>query len=129
VFLYIINILSYNYFIKFYLKDKIILYNILIFIKTKLKKTRFAIIISNKYLNIISIITRTGVLKLVPKAYLRHALRSRNYISFVGVFIRSSTPYLLFLLARQYTLILNNSYYILPLPCYSYKPGLRLNYT
>jgi hypothetical protein len=129
VFLYIINILSYNYFIKFYLKDKIILYNILIFIKTKLKKTRFAIIISNKYLNIISIITRIGVLKLVPKAYLKHALRSRNYISFVGVFIRSSTPYLLFLLARQYTLILNNSYYILPLPCYSYKPGLRLNYT
>ena len=55
VFLYIINILSYNYFIKFYLKDKIILYNILIFVKTKLKKTRFVIIINNKCFNIISI--------------------------------------------------------------------------
>jgi hypothetical protein len=55
VFFYIINILSYNYFIKFYFKDKIILYNILIFIKTKLKKTRFIIIINNKCFNIISI--------------------------------------------------------------------------
>jgi hypothetical protein len=54
-FLYIINILSYNYFIKFYFKNKIILYNVLIFVKIKLKKTRFVIVINNKYLNIISI--------------------------------------------------------------------------
>jgi hypothetical protein len=55
VLLYIVNILSYNYFIKFYLKDKIILYSVLVFVKTKLKRTRFAIVINNKYLNIISI--------------------------------------------------------------------------
>jgi hypothetical protein len=55
VFLYIINILSYNYFIKFYFKDKIILYSVLVFVETKLKRTCFATIINNKYLNIISI--------------------------------------------------------------------------
>jgi hypothetical protein len=55
MFLYIISLLSYNYFIKFYFKDKIILYNVLVFVKIKLKKTRFIIIINNKYLNIISI--------------------------------------------------------------------------
>jgi hypothetical protein len=55
VFFYIINILSYNYFIKFYFKDKIILYSVLVFVKIELKKTYFIIIINNKYLNIISI--------------------------------------------------------------------------
>jgi hypothetical protein len=45
-------------------------------------------------------VARTGVLKLVPKAHLRHALRSRNHVSSAGVFIRSFTPHLLFLLAR-----------------------------
>jgi hypothetical protein len=55
VFLYIVSILSYNYFIKFYFKNKIILYNVLIFVKTKLKKTRFVIVINNKCFNIISI--------------------------------------------------------------------------
>jgi hypothetical protein len=55
VFLYIINVLSYNYFIKFYLKDKTILHSVLVFIKTKLKRTRFVIVINNKYFNIISI--------------------------------------------------------------------------
>jgi hypothetical protein len=55
VLFYIISILSYNYFIKLYFKNKIILYNILISIKIKLKRTRFAIVISNKSLNIISI--------------------------------------------------------------------------
>jgi hypothetical protein len=55
MFLYIISLLSYNYFIKFYFKDKIILYNVLVFVKIKLKKTRFIIIINNKYLNIIGI--------------------------------------------------------------------------
>jgi hypothetical protein len=77
----------------------------------------------------LTIVARTSVLKLVLKAHFKHALRLRNYISFVGIFIRSFTPYLLFLLARQYTPILNNPYYMLLLSCYSYKPGLRLNYT
>jgi hypothetical protein len=45
----------YNYFIKFYSKNKIILYSILAFIKIELKRTRFATVISNKGLNIISI--------------------------------------------------------------------------
>jgi hypothetical protein len=45
----------YNYFIKFYFKNKIILYSILAFIKIELKRTRFATVISNKGLNIISI--------------------------------------------------------------------------
>jgi hypothetical protein len=74
-------------------------------------------------------VTRIGVLKLVLKAHFKHALRLYNYISFVGIFIHSFTPYLLFLLARQYTPILNNLYYTLSLSCYSYKPGLRLNRT
>jgi hypothetical protein len=52
---YIINILNYNYFIKLYFKNKLILYNILAFIKIKLKRTQFTIVISNKCLNIISI--------------------------------------------------------------------------
>jgi hypothetical protein len=47
---YIINILNYNYFIKFYFKNKLILYNILAFIKIKLKRTQFTIVISNKFL-------------------------------------------------------------------------------
>jgi hypothetical protein len=55
VLFYIVNILSYNCFIKFYFKNKIILYNILAFIEIKLKRTHFAIIISNKGFNIISI--------------------------------------------------------------------------
>jgi hypothetical protein len=53
--LYIVNILSYNCFIKFHFKNKIILRGILAFIKTELKRTRFTIIINNKGFNIISI--------------------------------------------------------------------------
>ena len=53
--LYIINILSYNCFIKLYFKNITILRGILAFIKIKLKRTRFSTVISNKGLNIISI--------------------------------------------------------------------------
>jgi hypothetical protein len=42
------------------------------------------------------------------KAQFRHALRSRNHVSSTGVFIRSFTLHLLFLLARQYTPISND---------------------
>ena len=52
---YIINILNYNCFIKLYFKNKAILYSVLAFIKMELKRTLFAIIISNKGFNIISI--------------------------------------------------------------------------
>jgi hypothetical protein len=55
VFLYIVSILSYDYFIKFYLKDKTILHGVLAFIKTELKRIYFVIVVNNKYLNIISI--------------------------------------------------------------------------
>jgi hypothetical protein len=53
-------------------------------------------------------VARTGVLKLVPKAHLRHTLRSRDHMSSAGVFIRSFIPHLLFLLVRQYTPISND---------------------
>jgi hypothetical protein len=53
--LYIINILSYNCFIKLYFKNRTILRGILAFIKTELKRTRFATVISNKGFNVISI--------------------------------------------------------------------------
>jgi hypothetical protein len=55
VFLYIVNILSYSYFIEFYLKDKTILHSVLAFVETELKRTRFATIVNNECLNVISI--------------------------------------------------------------------------
>jgi hypothetical protein len=62
VFLNIINILRNNYFIEFYTKDKAIRAYILISIELELKKTRLTMIIYNKYLKIISLIS----LKLIP---------------------------------------------------------------
>jgi hypothetical protein len=41
-----------------------------------------------------------NVLKLILKAYLRHVLCSRDYISFASIFIYLFTPYFLFLLAK-----------------------------
>ena len=56
LFLNIIYILYKNYFIEFYIKNKAIKANILILIEPELKRTRFTIIIYNKYLKIISLI-------------------------------------------------------------------------
>jgi hypothetical protein len=57
VFLNIISILYNNYFIEFYTKDKAIRAYILISIELKLKRTYLAIIIYNKYLKIIGLIS------------------------------------------------------------------------
>jgi hypothetical protein len=57
VFLNIISILRNSYFIEFYTKDKAIRAYILISIELELKRTRLIIIIRNKYLKIISLIS------------------------------------------------------------------------
>jgi hypothetical protein len=57
VFLNIINILYEGYFIEFYTKDKAIRAYILISIELELKRTYLAIIIYNKYLKIIGLIS------------------------------------------------------------------------
>jgi hypothetical protein len=62
VFLNIINILYNSYFIEFYTKNEAIRAYILISIELEFKRTRFTIIIYNKYLKIISLID----LKLIP---------------------------------------------------------------
>ena len=62
MFLNIISILRDSYFIEFYTKDKAIRAYILISIELELKRTRLTIIIRNKYLKIIGLIS----LKLIP---------------------------------------------------------------
>ena len=76
LFLNIINILSNSYFIEFYIKDKAISTNVLIFIKPKPKRTRLAIIINNKDFKVTSSIN----LKLVfIKGYKLLIIFSRGY--------------------------------------------------
>ena len=57
-----IYILYKNYFIKFYIKNKIIKANIFIFIKPEFKRIYFIIIIYNKYFKVIGLID----LKSIP---------------------------------------------------------------
>jgi len=62
VFLNIISILYNSYFIEFYTKDEAIRAYILISIELELERTRLAIIVYDKYLKIIGLIS----FKLIP---------------------------------------------------------------
>jgi hypothetical protein len=72
-----------------------------LYFKNKLKNTYIynKKLIIKLYKNLLSIVY-ISILKLILKVYFKHALRSRNYISFVGVFIRLFIPYFLFLLVK-----------------------------